>query len=186
VRSRQKIIDATLGLIGSGGFDAASIVAVASAADVSRQTVYSIFGTREQLISESVAELARTVFDEILSATPTYPGLAGDLTAMVLSARRVVRDHPVLAVLVGSSSQNPLFDDGMMRRARPVARELLAPVLARHPHAASRWDDVVDIAIAVGLYAVLFEDPGRSDADLAAFLMRWLGPALDTGSSGES
>ncbi len=178
MRSRQKIIDATLDLIGSGGFDAASIAAVAQSAEVSRQTVYSIFGTREQLISDSVAELVRTVFDEIHDVTPASPGPAGELVAVIVGARAVMREHAVLGVLIGPSGRNPLFDSGMADRARLVSREMLSPIASRHPELADHWDDVVDIALAVGLFSVLFEDPARSDDDLAAFLMRWLAPAF--------
>lgn len=183
MRSRQKIIDATLRLIGSGGFDAASIVAVATAADVSRQTVYSIFGTREQLISDAVADLVRTVFDEMRDVRPTHPGAAGEIVAVIVRGRAVVHEHPVLAVLQGPSGQNPLLDPGMVDRARPVAREMFAAMAARHPELADRWDDVVDIALAVGLFAVFFENPDRPDDDLAAFLMRWIEPAITTWSA---
>jgi len=179
VRSRQKIIDATLDLIGSGGFDAASIAAVANAAAVSRQTVYSIFSTREQLISEAIADLVRTAFDEIHRVTPSHPGPAGELVALIVGARAVMRAHPVLAVLMGPSGQNPLFDPGMVDRARPIAREMFAPMASRHPELAERWDDIIDIALAVGLFSVLFESPDRPDDDLAAFLLRWVEPAFD-------
>ncbi|GAA2056689.1 TetR/AcrR family transcriptional regulator [Williamsia deligens] len=178
MRSRQKILDATLDLIGSGGFDAASIAAVAQSAAVSRQTVYSIFGSREQLISEAVSELARTAFDEIHGVTPTHPGPAGEFVALIVGARAVMRDHPVLAVLMGPSGQNPLFDPGMVDRARPIAREMFARMASRHPELADRWDDVIDIALAVGLFSVLFESPDRPDDDLAAFLLRWVEPAF--------
>lgn len=178
MRSRQKIIDATLELIGSGGFDAASIVAVAKAADVSRQTVYSIFGTREQLISDAVAALVRTVFDELSDVHPTHPGAAGELVAVIVRGRAVVHAHPVLAVLQGSSGHNPLLDPGMADRARPVVREMLAPTALRHPELSDRWDDIIDIALAVGLFAVFFESPDRPDDDLTEFLMRWMGPAV--------
>ncbi|MEH3154075.1 MAG: TetR family transcriptional regulator [Gordonia paraffinivorans] len=185
MRSRQKIIDATLELIGSGGFDAASIVAVAAAADVSRQTVYSIFGTREQLISDSVADLVRTVFDEMMDVRPTHAGAAGELVAVIVRGRAVVHDHPVLAVLQGPSGQNPLLDAGMVDRARPVAREMLAPLASRHPELSDRWDDVIDVALAAGLFAVFVESPARTDDDLAAFLMRWIGPAIADWSSSQ-
>ena len=57
MRSRGKIIDATLDLIRTSGFAGITIAAVAEAAGVSRQTVYSIFGTREDLVSQSIAHL---------------------------------------------------------------------------------------------------------------------------------
>ncbi|NKS53845.1 TetR family transcriptional regulator [Rhodococcus hoagii] len=57
-RSRKKILDATLGLIGSAGLEGVDIAAVAAAAGITRQTVYSIFGTREDLVSHAIAGLA--------------------------------------------------------------------------------------------------------------------------------
>lgn len=165
-------------LIESGGFGAASIAAVAASAGVSRQTVYSIFGSREQLVSDAVADLTRTVFDEVTGAAASMDGVVEEIVATLIAARRVVREHAVLAILAGTSDLNPLFDDGMIHRARPVVGEMLAPIRERHPDVGRSWDDIVDAALAIGLFVVLFEDPDRPDDDVAGFLTRWLTPAI--------
>lgn len=65
MRSRKKILDATLALIGSAGFEGVDIAAVAAAEGVTRQTVYPIFGTREDLVSQAIAGLAVEVLGDI-------------------------------------------------------------------------------------------------------------------------
>ena len=50
MRSRQKVLNATLRLIEDGGFEGVNVAAVASAAGVSRQTVYSIFAGPEDAV----------------------------------------------------------------------------------------------------------------------------------------
>src|SRR5205807_6154693 len=58
LRSRNTILKATLDLIERQGFAAVTVTSAAAAAQVSRQTVYSIFGDRAHLVSEAVALLA--------------------------------------------------------------------------------------------------------------------------------
>ncbi|MBM4481622.1 TetR family transcriptional regulator [Rhodococcus hoagii] len=70
MRSRKKILDATLGLIGSAGFEGVNIAAVAAAAGVTRQTVYSIFGTREDLVSHAIAAPSRCSATSVPGSRP--------------------------------------------------------------------------------------------------------------------
>ena len=56
MRSRDSILEAAREVIGRAGFGGVTIAAVAKQANVSRQTIYSIFGSREELVSEAVAE----------------------------------------------------------------------------------------------------------------------------------
>ncbi|MBM4517622.1 TetR family transcriptional regulator [Rhodococcus hoagii] len=108
MRSRKKILDATLGLIGSAGFEGVNIAAVAAAAGVTRQTVYSIFGTREDLVSHAIAAPSRC------SATSVPGSRPGSRLRAALRRGRpsVVRseDH---------------------HRTKPVAPELLSPLVDR-------------------------------------------------------
>lgn len=178
MRSRRKIIDATTALIESGGFGAVSIAAVAQAADVSRQTIYSIFGSREQLVSESVADLLYSVVSEIqqhLDATETPFEY---LVELLVAGRSAVRSHPVLMALGGSADNNPVFDADMMARAAPVARTLLQPLVDREPDLPD-LDEIATVLIRMALSVILFDDPYvHSDDDLRRYLRRWLLPAM--------
>ncbi|MBA4024427.1 MAG: TetR family transcriptional regulator [Gordonia sp.] len=179
MRSRQKILDATLGLIGSGGFEAVNIAAVASAAGVSRQTVYSIFGSREDLVSQAVAGVALEILSAIRSRMESIESPVEYIVELIVSGRALVRDDQLLATLLTAGEGNPVFDTGMMTRARPIAHELLSPLAARNAAVQANLDDIVEIALRLGLSVVLFDDESvHSDDDLRQFLTRWLGPAL--------
>ena len=66
VTARERTLDAVEKLIADGGLRAVSIASVASAAGVSRQTVYTLFGTREELIAESITQMSGRVLADII------------------------------------------------------------------------------------------------------------------------
>ncbi len=55
---RRAILDAAAPIFGNEGYQRASIDAIATAAGVSKPTIYSYFGGKEQLFRESVADSA--------------------------------------------------------------------------------------------------------------------------------
>jgi TetR/AcrR family transcriptional regulator, mexJK operon transcriptional repressor len=55
---RRTILDAAAPIFGNEGYERASIDAIATAAGVSKPTIYSYFGGKEQLFRESVADSA--------------------------------------------------------------------------------------------------------------------------------
>jgi AcrR family transcriptional regulator len=63
---RRTILDAAAPIFGNEGYERASIDAIATAAGVSKPTIYSYFGGKEQLFRESVADSAVTQNAEAL------------------------------------------------------------------------------------------------------------------------
>ncbi|MFD4467620.1 TetR/AcrR family transcriptional regulator [Rhodococcus sp. NPDC058505] len=184
MRSRTKILDATLTLIGSDGFGGVSIASVAAAAGVTRQTVYTIFGSRESLVSQAMAghltEVARGIQRDLASSRTPCEYVVG----LIVDSRRAVRADPVLITLLRSEAGNPLFDTGAISRARDVARGLLEPLVDLFPEVSARFEDIVEIAVHLGLTSVCFDDGSlRTDAELRAFLTRWIEPALTSPSA---
>ncbi|CAM3031280.1 TetR/AcrR family transcriptional regulator [Prescottella defluvii] len=172
-------MDATVGLIGGAGFEGVNIAAVAAAAGVTRQTVYSIFGTREDLVSQAVAGLLVDVLGDIRARLATAQSPVEYVVELVVAGRAAIRDVPVLAALLHAGDGNPLFDPGMIARAKPIARELLSPILEYEPALADRLDDIVEIALRLGMSVVIFDDDAvHADDDLRRFLTRWLAPAM--------
>jgi TetR/AcrR family transcriptional repressor of mexJK operon len=55
---RRLILDAAAPIFGNEGYERASVDAIATAAGVSKPTIYSYFGGKEQLFRESVADSA--------------------------------------------------------------------------------------------------------------------------------
>ena len=96
-----------------------------------------------------------------------------------MAARNGVRTHAVLAFLLRSGGDNPLFGGDTVERGKLVAHQAFAPLLALHPELESRMDDIAQITVQLGLSVILFDDTAtESDDDLRRFLMRWLAPAL--------
>ncbi|WP_067668642.1 TetR/AcrR family transcriptional regulator [Nocardia miyunensis] len=179
MRSRRKILDATLGLIASEGFGSVNIAAAAHAAGVTRQTVYSNFGTREDLVSQAVADLLLRTLTDIRTRLDAIDNAAEYVVELFVAGRAIIRDDPILAGLVRAEPGNPIFDTDMIARAKPIAQELLRPLTKLDPALEPELDSFAQLAIRVGLGVVLFDDPDiESDEDLRRFIVRWVVPAL--------
>ncbi|MDJ0394843.1 TetR/AcrR family transcriptional regulator [Rhodococcus sp. G-MC3] len=181
MRSRRKIIDATSQLIEHGGFDAVNIAAVAETAGVSRQTIYSIFGTRNELVSQTVAEITLAVVKEIRARLDATDTPFEYLVELVVAGRAAVRTHPVMMALLQVGDANPLFDPDMMDRASSVTAALLQPLIDREPNLPD-LKEIATVIMRMGLSIILFEDEYvRSDDDIREYLTRWLLPAMPFG-----
>lgn len=67
VDKRRRILDAAAPVFGEAGYARASVDAIATAAGVSKPTIYAYFGGKEQLFRESVADSAQTLNAESLA-----------------------------------------------------------------------------------------------------------------------
>ncbi|MDF8263307.1 TetR/AcrR family transcriptional regulator [Luteipulveratus flavus] len=65
---RQRILDAAGPVFGEHGYERASVDAIARAAQVSKPTIYSHFGSKEQLFQVWVGAVARQVSDDAVRA----------------------------------------------------------------------------------------------------------------------
>jgi TetR/AcrR family transcriptional repressor of mexJK operon len=68
VDKRRSILDAAGPVFGELGYERASIETIAAAAGVSKPTIYSYFGGKEELFRESVADSARSINADSLAA----------------------------------------------------------------------------------------------------------------------
>jgi AcrR family transcriptional regulator len=99
IRTRRQIADAALALFAARGYDAVTVAEIARSADVSEQTVYNFFPSKEQLVlDEDAAFQARLV--------------------------AMVRDRPVGTPLMDAvrAGANALLDDLSRRPKSPLAR----------------------------------------------------------------
>ena len=179
VRSREIILEATRAVIGESGFTAVNVAGVARRAGVSRQTVHSIFGTREELVSQAVSDRLTSLtgaFAELMESTETPLEL---FVEMMIQARHHVLGDPLLRELTLSGTANPIFDPGAARRAHDYAVALLSPAVARFPELEGRVENLADIAVHVGWSVLCLDDPAsRPDAELRAFIAGWMAPVL--------
>lgn len=139
MRSRGKIMEATLEVIAEHGFDGVTIAGVSAAAGVSRQTVYSIFGTREVLVTRTMEHLAVEVMTEIRSRLDGPETVRDYVVEMVIGGRRAVRDIPAMGALLRLDGINPVLHPDVVQHAIPVVRDLLSPLTALDPGSRRCW-----------------------------------------------
>jgi AcrR family transcriptional regulator len=179
VRSRERILAATVGLLERSGFDAVNVAAVAAGAGVSRQTVYAQFGSREELVSQALTRVMDDVMAEVDAGLGATSDAADYLVELFVALRHQFRRRAVLGALLFEGHGSPLFDDGVMARATPVATAFLGRFLEREPRPAPPRAEVVELILRMGLSVLLFDsDAIRSDDGLRAFLRGSLVPVL--------
>lgn len=168
-------------MIGESGFDGVSIAGVAKRAAVSRQTVYSIFGTREDLVSQTVTDRLTTLvgaFTELLESVGTPLEL---FVETMVQARAHVLGDPLLRVLTLSGTANPIFDPGAADRAHEYSVSLLSPAIERFPELEGRIDLLADIAVHMGWSILCLDRPeARSDDQLRDFVTAWIAPLVES------
>lgn len=164
-RTRRQIADTALLLFAKQGFDAVTVADIAAAADVSEQTVYNYFKTKESL-----------VFDEDEAFEARFVAM--------------VQDRPKRASLIDAvRAEACAFLDGLARRpdgrhrrgsmpylvatSAPLRRHWLA-VVERHGHAIARTlvadgrgvlslpEAKVLGAALVAVFAVIIDEVGRT------------------------
>jgi AcrR family transcriptional regulator len=128
----KAIIDATLELLADGGFQAATIDAIAARAGVGRNTIYRRWTAKEELIADALHEL-----------TAELDELQGDDVYALLLDR--IRDFAhvfadplfgrILPAVLGELPRNPAFArvyaDRVVRPRRQAIVELLTRALER-------------------------------------------------------
>lgn len=179
MRSRAQIMAATVRLIEADGFGAVNVAGVAREAGVSRQTVYSNFGTLTELISETMMTTVFEAYETVREKTDAAITAREFIVELVVSARAVLRDRPVLSTLLIPDAQNPVFETDMMQRAVPAATLALTPILDRSPGLAPHLDEIAEMLVRFALSLLLFEsDLIRTDDRLRDFVDRWLGQTV--------
>ncbi|SKB10157.1 TetR/AcrR family transcriptional regulator [Aeromicrobium choanae] len=179
MRSRARIMAATVRLIEDDGFAAVTVASVAREAGVTRQTVYSNFGTLTDLVSETMTTTVFEAYEAVRERTDAAPTARAFVVELVVAARAVLRDRPVLAALLRPDPHNPVFEADMMQRAVPAARLALTPILERSPGLARHLDEITEMLVRFALSLLLFDsDLIATDEGLRDLVDRWLGQTV--------
>ncbi|HXX88869.1 MAG TPA: TetR/AcrR family transcriptional regulator [Acidimicrobiales bacterium] len=170
--TRSVILDAAVAEITRVGLRKLSLVEVAKAAGVSRQTVYRYFRDRDELVADVVRRDEEDVLEATRRATAGLPDLREALCVAIALVMRRAREHPMLDRLLASEPEvvvpflaSPASP--VLRVARPVVEELVAE---RLPGLAVRRLRIVADAVARLLVSYTVSPPDHPVEDVAAVL----------------
>jgi AcrR family transcriptional regulator len=137
VDKRRAILDAAAEVFGTQGYERASVDAIAAASGVSKPTIYSHFGTKEQLFRESIAESAAQINSESMTAiTALDVGADGwrdglyRLAAALVECQRSPCARSLQRQIHAEITRDPAVFDAVQARAAGPIHEALAGRLA--------------------------------------------------------
>ncbi|RBQ22111.1 TetR/AcrR family transcriptional regulator [Spongiactinospora rosea] len=125
VRSRAAILDAALRLLRAD--PDASVEAIAAAADVTRQTVYAHFRSRERLLAAVVEQVTGETAAAMDAADPDTGPAAEALLRVLDAAARTAERYPGLVQAIVTNPVSPRTD----REAHAPISERLIRVIER-------------------------------------------------------
>lgn len=166
---RKRILDATIELASTGGFDAVQMRAVAERADVALGTLYRYFPSKIHLLVSALGrELERS--DAVLRERPMPGDTAADRVIYLL--KRITRGMQGDAHLTEALTRAFMFADGSVKAEIHAVGMLLTQMMARamHPEQTELTeltDQDVAIARVIGdvwLSALVAWVTGRSTA----------------------
>lgn len=135
-RTRERILEAAFNAVCDHGLGRLSLEDVAREAELSRQTVYRYFGSKQALVEAVVLREEEQFIQRILAATEEHADVRPALEAAITAALRAAREHPLLDRLLATEPEAllPLLmtGDGPVL---PAARTALEALFARRlPH----------------------------------------------------
>lgn len=147
----QRLLDAALEAATIHGISKLSMGEVARRADLSRQTLYRHYPSKDTLVAAVVTAETGKLIEQVVAAALTETEPQASLEAGLLAALTVLRDHPLLDRLVRTEPEAllPLLttdSSPVMVQVRGVVEAILTegnPELAQEPVAMRRFADVV-------------------------------------------
>ena len=137
VDKRRAILDAAAEVFGTQGYERASVDSIAEAAGVSKPTIYSHFGTKEQLFRASIAESAAQLNSESMAAIVALDVRADDwreglhrLAVALVECQRSPCGRALQRQIHAEITRDPQVFDAVQERAAGPIHEALAGRLA--------------------------------------------------------
>jgi AcrR family transcriptional regulator len=147
----QRLLDAALEAATLHGISKLSMGDVARRADLSRQTLYRHYPSKDTLVAAVVTAETSKLIERVVAAALAETEPQASLEAGLLTALTVLRDHPLLDRLVRTEPEAllPLLttdSSPVMVQVRGVVEAILTegnPDLTQEPVAMRRFADVV-------------------------------------------
>lgn len=111
---RDQLLDAALEVAAMHGIARLSVGDVAKRAGYSRQTLYKHFGSREELIGQTVLREAGRMVEQVIAAADEHDDPLRSLEVAIVTTLQVVRTHPLLDRLLATEPEAllPLLIEG--------------------------------------------------------------------------
>ena len=158
IQAHQAILRATLELLGEVGFEAMSLEAIATRAEVGKTTIYRRYNSKEELVADAIETMRQDV------VIPDTGNLWSDIDELVENAAQITLTplgRQTVAMIISSASSNSQFAQIYWNKYLQPRREAFAVVLERAKQRGEIQAEldpglVFDIMSGIMLYALIF------------------------------
>lgn len=181
-QARERLMDAAIACLQRYGLEKTGLADIASAAGVTRPTIYSYFASRDELLHSALARAGAALGERLIEHARCFPTPADQVVEAVLFCLREIPNEPGLAV--SSRSQADGFGPrvGLRPASIEIARYVLGQLFGDRPELLGNLDDldeVAEILIRWMLSLLSLEGPvPRGESELRAMLHRRMIPGL--------
>jgi len=177
--ARERLLEAATRCIARDGIDGLSMAGVATEAGVSRPTVYRYFADRRALLEATLFYAGRSLADAIGERLRGHASPAEKAVEAVLFVHGEIPRDPVLGALWGATRLDAFAVAGITRpTAVAWACHAVKDLVQSAGWSRDEAEEAVETMLRMLLSLLAAPEPRRSEADLRAYLMRRLVPAL--------
>jgi AcrR family transcriptional regulator len=170
---RRRILDATLQLASTGGYEALQVRALSELAGVSSRTIYALFPSLDSLLVVAVAEQSQELYRQYSESPPKGRSAAARVNRLISELTETMTANRALTVallraLLGGKPDVSQYVDGF----RTVLQSLVATAIA--PSGPNRHDlEVAEILESIWFTGLIAWATGTdTDADIGEIMRR--------------
>ncbi|CAB4709225.1 unannotated protein [freshwater metagenome] len=178
--TRERLVEATIGCLRRAASRKVSIADVSRESGMSRQTIYSHFADRDELVHAAVEEAALRLSREVAARAAAASGPTYAVIEAIVAFYRAASTDPVASLVVEVSTQAGAARGGVIsEETLTLTRAFIEPLVRGDAEATERIDEIAETVLRWLLSLMAYRSAHTRDDDtLRRYLADNLGPAL--------
>ncbi len=178
--TRSRVMAAAVRCVLRWGVPKTGLADIASEAGCSRQTVYNHFPNAEAVIQAALLDASYAFADRMIEAIRAYESPGDRVVEAMMFCLEQLPHEPFLQ-LVADPTLGKIVSESLFtsETSRAVVDRVASLCLENEPALAPRAAELAEVMTRLVLsFLVVREHRARTDAEMRAFLRRWLLPGL--------
>lgn len=177
--SRERILAGAIRSIARHGLERSSIASVAREAGVSRQTVYTYYSNREDVLRDAVTRSAIELTEAAVANARSATTASGFLVELTMNVFFGVREHPAISAMLYSLDSHEGREMAMSTPILDIVAGALAPLLEYDPSLEPKLSVIAETSMRLSVSLLTFPSERTSSPEaLRAYLTEVAGPLL--------